>query len=41
MKSNDNPQYTRNARADIRKRNLDYNKALNVIATYDDLRKLE
>jgi hypothetical protein len=34
-------QYTRGARADIRKRNLDYNKPLNVIGCYDDLKKLE
>lgn len=34
-------QYTRGARADIRKRNLDFNKPLNVIASYDDLKKLE
>jgi len=34
-------QYTRAARQDIRKRNLDYNKPLGVIACVDDLKKLE
>jgi hypothetical protein len=44
MKSNETgaaQQYTRGARSDIRKRNLDYNKPLNVIASVDDLKKLE
>lgn len=30
-------QYSGRARADIRKRNLDYNKPLNVIACHDDI----